>query len=143
MDESFGGVLNFVESLGDLVDRNEQLELVLDFNQIVTVVAGSSRVLGSINTAGHHDSKRDKVSDDLVDNVTNTVLTRVGADSRVEHNIAVLKVYLNVEDGLEAVQLVVGNVELVLEEDHRAIDTIGDTIDNKTVNVVLVGEPLR
>jgi predicted deacylase len=90
VDEGFGGVLDFVETLGDLVDRNEKLELVLDFNQVITVVASSSGVLGGINTAGHHNSQRDEVSDDLVDNIANTILTRVGADSGVEHNIAVL-----------------------------------------------------
>ena len=77
MDEGFSGIFNFIETKSDLVDGDEKLELILDFNQVITVVAGGSGVLGGINTAGHHDSKGYKVLHNLVDDVANTVLARV------------------------------------------------------------------
>jgi hypothetical protein len=57
VDESFGGFLDLIKAKSDLIDRDKQLELVLDFNQVITVVAGCSRVLWSVDTAGHHDGE--------------------------------------------------------------------------------------
>lgn len=74
VDESFGGFLDLIKAKSDLIDRDKQLELVLDFNQVITVVAGCSRVLRSVDTAGHHYGERDKVSNDLVNDVADTIL---------------------------------------------------------------------
>lgn len=38
--------------------------------------------------------------------------------------------------------LVVSDVKLVLKEKHRSINTVGDTLDDEAVNIVLVGKPL-
>jgi len=74
VDESFGGFLDLIKAKSDLIDRDKQLELVLDFNQVITVVAGCSRVLWSVDTARHHNGERDKVSNDLVNDVADTIL---------------------------------------------------------------------
>lgn len=75
VNESGSSILNFIKALSDLIDRAEQFELILDFDQVITVVGGVVRVLGSINTTRHHNSQRNEISNNLVDDVTDTIFT--------------------------------------------------------------------
>jgi anti-anti-sigma regulatory factor len=57
VDEGSGSVLDFIKTLSDLVDAAEEQELILDFDQVITVVSSIVGVLGSVNTSRHHDSE--------------------------------------------------------------------------------------
>lgn len=109
MNECSSSIFNLIKTTGDLANAAEKLELILDFNKIITIVLWVVRVLGSINTTWHHDSKRNKISNDLVDDVTDTIFTRVRLNGWVELNFTVFKVNLDVEDWWAIVVPVVSN----------------------------------
>jgi len=92
--------------------------LVFDFNKIITIVACGSWVLTGVNTTRHHDGKGDKVSNNLVNDVTDTILTGIRADSWVEHDFSVLKVDFDIKNWGKSILSVVSNAELILKEEH-------------------------
>jgi hypothetical protein len=57
VDEGSGGVLDFIKTLGDLIDAAEEQELIFDFDQVISVVSSIVGVLGGVNTSRHHDSE--------------------------------------------------------------------------------------
>jgi hypothetical protein len=132
LEEVVGSLLNLVEVTSDVLELSHEQELVLDFVQEITVSGIKTRHLGG---------KRDEVLNNLVDDVTNTVLTVVANNGWLKEHVVSLKVDLDVEDGLKTVVLVVFNGELVEQVLHRAVDTFSDTGDYETVKIVDVASP--
>lgn len=118
MNESGSSILNFIKALSDLIDRAEQFELIFDFDQVVTVVGGIVRVLGSINTTGHHDSQRNEISNNLVNDVTDTIFTVVRLDSWFELDLSIFKVDFNVKDWGKTIMSIVMNRKLIFQVLH-------------------------
>jgi hypothetical protein len=132
LEEVVGSLLNLVEVTSDVLELSHEQELILDFVQEITISGVKTRHLGS---------KRDEVLNNLVDDVTNTVLTVVANNGWLKEHVVSLKVDLDVEDGLKTVVLVVFNGELVEQVLHRAVDTFSDTGDYETVKIVDVASP--
>jgi len=118
MNESGSSILNFIKALSDLIDRAEQFELIFDFDQVVTVVGGIVRVLGSINTTRHHNSQRNEISNNLVNDVTDTIFTVVRLDSWFELNLSIFKVDFNVKDWGKTIMSIVMNRKLIFQVLH-------------------------
>jgi len=118
MNESGSSILNFIKALSDLIDRAEQFELIFDFDQVVTVVGGIVRVLGSINTTRHHNSQRNEISNNLVNDVTDTIFTVVRLDSWFELNLSIFKVDFNVKDWGKTIMSIIMNRKLIFQVLH-------------------------
>jgi len=118
MNESGSSILNFIKALSDLIDRAEQFELIFDFDQVVTVVGGIVRVLGSINTTRHHNSQRNEISNNLVNDVTDTIFTVVRLDSWFELDLSIFKVDFNVKDWGKTIMSIVMNRKLIFQVLH-------------------------
>jgi hypothetical protein len=118
VNESGSSILNFIKALSDLIDRAEQFELILDFDQVITVVGGIVRVLGSINTTRHHNSQRNEISNNLVNDVTDTIFTGVRLDSWFELDLSIFKVDFNVKDWGKTIMSIVMNRKLIFQVLH-------------------------
>jgi len=118
MNESGSSILNFIKALSDLIDRAEQFELIFDFDQVVTVVGGIVRVLGSINTTRHHNSQRNEISNNLVNDVTDTIFTVVRLDSWFELDLSIFKVDFNVKDWGKTIMSIIMNRKLIFQVLH-------------------------
>lgn len=118
VNESGSSILNFIKALSDLIDRAEQFELILDFDQVITVVGGVVRVLGSINTTRHHNSQRNEISNNLVNDVTDTIFTLVRLNSWFELDLSVFKVYFDVKDWGKTIMFVVMDRKLIFQVLH-------------------------
>ena len=79
---------------------------------------------------GHLDGQRDKLTNNRVNNIANTVFILVAGNGGVELHGAVLKRHLNVEDRGEHVVLVVFDRDLFRQVSHRRVNTVGDTFDD-------------
>lgn len=77
-----------------------------------------------------------------VDDVTNTILTFIAANCRLEKDSALAQSNFDVENGHEHVLLIVVHIDLLSKVGHGGVDTIGDTLNDESVNVVLVIYPL-
>jgi hypothetical protein len=107
-------------------------ELILDFIQEITI--------GGIET-GHLGGQRDKILNNLVDNVADTVLSIIANDGRLKEHVVSFEIYLNVENRRQAMVLVVLDRQLVQQVLHRTVDTFGNSLDNEAVQVVDVLSP--
>jgi len=132
LDKLLSGPLNLIQVIRNNLSGTEKLELILDFNQVITSVG--------INTSDRA-GKRNEILDNLVDNISDTVFARVALNAWVEDDFTVLETDFNVKHGLESMMTVVRDTDLVREELHGGVDTSGDTLNNQSVDVVLVLEP--
>jgi hypothetical protein len=87
-DEVLSGVLDFKHVVGNDLHASEECELVLDFNQVVTITRVKS---------GGSDGDADEVLDDFVDNVSDSVTSAVRANSWVEADVSISQVHSDIE----------------------------------------------
>jgi hypothetical protein len=132
VDELVGGSLDVTEVMGDDLDRSEEIELILDLNQVITGVRVET---------GHHDRDGNEIVHDVLENVSDTASSGVAANGWVEDDLTVSQVDLDVEHWWEVVLPVVSNADLVGQECHGGNDTLGDTLNDESVDVINVGEP--
>jgi hypothetical protein len=132
LEEVVGSLLDFVQVVGHVLELAHQKELILDFVQEITV--------GGVKT-GHLGGQGDEILNNLVDDVTDTVLALIAHNGGFKEHVVALEVHLDVEDGLEAVVLIVLDGELLQEVLHRAVDTFSDAVDDEAVEVVDVLAP--
>jgi hypothetical protein len=109
VDEVTGGILNLGQVVSHHLESAEELELVLDLNQVVTVTGVET---------WHLDGKGDEVVCYLHDYVTDTVASVAGLNRRLELDVAVTQVDLDVKHGWQLVVLVELNANLVREVAH-------------------------
>lgn len=118
---------NLSQVVVDYLHRGEEFKLILDFNEIVSVV--------SIKT-GHLDSERDEIIHYFHDDISDTILSGSALDGWIKLYLSVSEINLDVEHGRELMVLVVMNVDLVRNEVHRSIDTLGNSFNNESIDIV-------
>lgn len=119
--------------MGDALNLTEELELILDLDQVVTG--------GRVETLRHLDGERDEVLHDQVNDITDTVLAFIAANGGVKLNFAIGEGHFDVKDGSQAVLHVVLVANLLSHVGHGGVNTIGNTLNDKTIDVVDVAFP--
>ena len=135
VEERASLVSDLVKVVGDLLHSAEKLELILDFDQVVT--SGGFLVVNTLNL----DGNRDEIVNKLVDNIADARLTLVAADRWLECEFVIEQVDLDIEDGRPHVSEVQLDVDLVTQVLHARVDSGGDSLNDEAVDVVNVLEP--
>jgi hypothetical protein len=115
INEGFGGEFDFMEVVLDYLHGTIELELIFDFNKIITS--------SGIDTAWNLDGNRNEVINELLEDISDTILACVRLDCGVEDDssLAVLEVFQvnsNLKDWWIAVDSVVLDVDLVSKVFH-------------------------
>jgi len=118
--------------MGNVLHGTEELELILDLNQVITRIGVQS---------WHLDANRDKVVQDFLDDISNTILSAVGLNSWVKDDISISQVNLDVEHWWKSLMFVVGDADLVGKVVHGSLNSLSHTFDNQSVDIVLVRQP--
>ena len=79
---------------------------------------------------------------EVVDDITDTIVELTAADGWVEGDRAVVEANSDVEDWLQHMQLVVVDGDLLSKVGHRGVDTVGDALNDESVDIVDVCQPL-
>lgn len=133
VDELIGGRLDVLEMVRDDLDRSEKLELILDFDQIVTAIG--------IKTV-HHDSNGNEIVHNVLENISDTASFGVASNGWVEDDLTVSQVDFDVEHWWNHwVLFVVSNADLVGQVGHGGNDTFGNTFNDETIDIIDVSNP--
>lgn len=138
--EFISRIENLLELFGDMTGCSEDLELVLHFWQVVS--------RSGIKTL-HLDSKRNEIIDNLLDDISDTVLLWAEVNWWVKNDITdfstvdlhFLQVNPDIEYRQKPVMFVVRDANLVSKVAHRRTNTFCYSPDDKTVHIVNVREP--
>jgi hypothetical protein len=130
INEAISGFNDLIEVTVDHLEGTEEDELILDLNKEITTS------LGLEIKSGNKDRDHDEVINNLLDNVSDTILSSVALDRRSEADITFLKVNLDVEHSGIVVVSIVLDVDLISQVQHGGVDTIGNTLNDKRVQVV-------
>lgn len=120
----------------DVLEASKQTELILDFNKVIS----STTIL--VIKARNLDSNRDEVTDDFINNISNTVVLIVALEAGNEIQISINKVDLDLEDRSPHVIYVSLNVDLFGEVLHRCANSHSDSLNEKAIAEVNVSEPV-
>jgi hypothetical protein len=109
VNEVSGGIFNLSEVVSHDLEITKKIKLILDFNQVVTVAGIETH---------HLDGERDEVIGYLHDDITNTVSTLARLNGRLELDITVSEVNLDIKHWWKLIVLVVLDANLVREKIH-------------------------
>ena len=83
------------------------------------------------------------MSDNHIDDVSDTVLTAVAADRWFELYDSVLEEYFDIKDRGEVILLIILDVNLLGKVSHRRVDSLSDSFNDVTIDVAEVSWPLE
>ena len=129
------GILDFVEVAADIFHGVEELELISDFDKVIS----TSGIL--VIKAGDLDSNRDEIVGDLVEDVSDAVASLVRLDRGEEVKFAINEVNSDLKNRGPHADSVRVEVDLVSQEGHRGVNSDSDSFNQKSVHVIDVLQP--
>jgi len=129
VNELVGSILNLVEVIGELLHGSVDNVLILDLNKVITYSSIKSWNL---------NSKRNEIINNSLEDVSETILFTVAANTWIKDNFSIDQVNSDIKDWWIAMMSVVWNTDLVRQEAHGFGDTNSYTLNDKRVNIRLV-----
>jgi hypothetical protein len=107
---SLGG--NLIQVVGDLLHSSKELELVLNFNQVIS--SSCFLIVDTLNL----NSNRNEVIYELIQNISDSRLAVIAANRGLEGEFIIYQINFEIEDGRPHVLNVKFDVDLVTQVLH-------------------------
>ena len=130
LNESCSSILNFMEVFRDNLHWSKELKLIFNLNK---VIAGSG-----INTR-HLNGNRNKITNNFLDDIFNTILSFIAYDWGIEYNFTILKVYFDVKHWRMTVMFIINNWDLIGHVSHWRINSFSNSFNNKSIYIIHIG----